>query len=121
MFAISAVVGPIADAGYGKWSFLTVLGMFIMSLCHEYWQVFLAQALAIARTGLWLPSNARTLHFPSSGRARSINRTAFRDPPYILLDVGLIFGSWASTSSCTLFSFLPSHRPECLYALKHIC
>ncbi|EQL38268.1 hypothetical protein BDFG_00635 [Blastomyces dermatitidis ATCC 26199] len=52
MFIISMIVGPIVDAGYlrsllGIGSLLTVLGIFMTSLCNEYWQVFLAQAITM--------------------------------------------------------------------------
>ena len=49
---IGAVTGPIYDAGYVRHlllggSVLTVFGQMMLSLCHEYWQVFLAQAVCI--------------------------------------------------------------------------
>ncbi|KAL4869525.1 hypothetical protein BDV12DRAFT_208375 [Aspergillus spectabilis] len=52
MFILSLFVGPIVDAGYltsllGLGSMLTILGIFMTSLCRGYWQVFLAQALTM--------------------------------------------------------------------------
>ncbi|KAH8429451.1 uncharacterized protein LDX57_007113 [Aspergillus melleus] len=52
MFILSAFVGPIVDAGFLRsllilGSLLAVLGMFMTSLCSQYWQVFLAQALTM--------------------------------------------------------------------------
>lgn len=49
---IGAVTGPIYDAGYAKallltGSFLIVFGQMMLSLCHNYWQVMLAQAVTI--------------------------------------------------------------------------
>lgn len=50
MFLVSVIAGPIVDTGHLKsllalGSLLTVLGMFMTSLCNAYWQVFLAQAV----------------------------------------------------------------------------
>lgn len=52
MFLVSVVAGPIVDAGHlksllGVGSVLTILGMFMTSLCSSYWQVFLAQAITM--------------------------------------------------------------------------
>ncbi|KAL4902792.1 major facilitator superfamily domain-containing protein [Aspergillus multicolor] len=52
MFIFSLFVGPIVDAGYlspllALGSFFTILGISMTSLCNEYWQVFLAQALTM--------------------------------------------------------------------------
>lgn len=52
MFLVSVIAGPIVDAGHlrpllGIGSLLAVLGMFMTSLCTAYWQVFLAQAVAM--------------------------------------------------------------------------
>ena len=49
---VGALSGPIYDAGYFKslvfgGSFLAVLGQMMLSLCKEYYQVFLAQALCV--------------------------------------------------------------------------
>jgi MFS family permease len=49
---VGAVTGPIYDAGYHRWliifgSFLLVFGQMMLSLCHAYWQVLLAQAFCI--------------------------------------------------------------------------
>ncbi|PGG99635.1 hypothetical protein GX51_06190 [Blastomyces parvus] len=161
MFIISMIVGPIVDAGYlrsllGIGSLLTVLGIFMTSLCTEYWQVFLAQAITMGLGFgcLYVPaptivsqyfhaSTALAMGVASAGSAlggviypiifarlqpqigfawatrvlgfivlatqlpplilmksRSspttkyslVDRTAFKDVPYILLNFGLIFG-----------------------------
>ncbi|KAK2808332.1 hypothetical protein FQN49_008727, partial [Arthroderma sp. PD_2] len=163
MFILSMAVGPVVDAGYlksllGVGSLLTVLGMFMTSLCSEYWQVFLAQAITMGlgfgclyvpapavvsqyfhkRTALAMgassagsavggiiypiiftrlqprigfPWATRAIGFiilgtqllpfflmklrsvPTSKRKYSlVDKTAFRDRPYILLNTGLIFG-----------------------------
>ncbi|PLB51570.1 monocarboxylate permease-like protein [Aspergillus steynii IBT 23096] len=52
MFILSAFVGPVVDAGFLRsllilGSLLAILGMFMTSLCSQYWQVFLAQALTM--------------------------------------------------------------------------
>jgi predicted MFS family arabinose efflux permease len=49
---VSAIAGPIYDAGYFRellfgGSFLLILGQMMLSLCHAYWQVLLAQAFCI--------------------------------------------------------------------------
>lgn len=55
-FALCAVSGRLADAGYTRaavagGSLLVVLGTFATSLCTEYWQIFLAQGVC---TGIGL-------------------------------------------------------------------
>lgn len=62
---VGALTGPIYDAGYFRGllligSFLLVLGQMMLSLCHTYWQVLLAQAICIGiGTGaLFIPSVA---------------------------------------------------------------
>lgn len=49
---VGALTGPIYDAGYFRHlllvgSFLVVFGQMMLSLCGEYYQVFLAQAICI--------------------------------------------------------------------------
>ena len=51
---ISAVSGPIYDAGFSRalvfsGSCFVILGTFMLSICKEYWQVLLAQGIC---TGL---------------------------------------------------------------------
>lgn len=62
-FALGAVSGPLMDAGYfhyvvGAGSALLVFCLFMLSLCKQYWQVFLAQAIGIgiANGLLFLPA-----------------------------------------------------------------
>ncbi|KUJ09758.1 MFS monocarboxylate transporter-like protein [Mollisia scopiformis] len=59
------VTGPIFDAGYLRalvftGSFLVVFGMMMTSICHEYWQIILAQGIVVgAGAGcMMLPSIA---------------------------------------------------------------
>ena len=52
LMIVGAVTGPLYDAGYfyyliGIGSFLVVFGLMMTSLCTEYWQVMLAQAICI--------------------------------------------------------------------------
>ncbi|KAI0439483.1 major facilitator superfamily domain-containing protein [Xylaria telfairii] len=77
---LGAFTGPLFDAGYlrpllGAGCFLIVLGMATLSLATTYWQVFLAQALAVGiGSGLvYVPSLAlvSTL-FPESSRPWAI-------------------------------------------------
>jgi hypothetical protein len=65
LLIVGMVSGPIYDAGYFHslligGSFMLVLGQMMLSLCHEYWQVLLAQAICIGvGTGaLFIPSVA---------------------------------------------------------------
>lgn len=62
---VGALTGPIYDAGYFRallmtGSFLVVFGQMMVSLCHEYWQVLLAQAfcIGIGAGCLFVPSVA---------------------------------------------------------------
>ncbi|KAL6705787.1 hypothetical protein ACN47E_006425 [Coniothyrium glycines] len=62
---VGALTGPIYDAGHFRalligGSFLLVLGQMMLSLCHSYYQVLLAQAICIGvGTGmLFIPSVA---------------------------------------------------------------
>ena len=52
MFLVSMLAGLIFDAGHLKpllWAgtLLTVLGMFMTSICQTYWQCFLAQGVMV--------------------------------------------------------------------------
>ncbi|EMD58340.1 hypothetical protein GGP41_009681 [Bipolaris sorokiniana] len=65
LMMVGALTGPIYDAGYFRelllvGSFLLVFGQMMLSLCHAYWQVLLAQAFCIGiGTGcLFVPSVA---------------------------------------------------------------
>jgi len=65
LLMVGALTGPLYDAGYFRsllifGSVMLVLGQMMLSLCHEYWQVLLAQALCIGiGTGaLFIPSVA---------------------------------------------------------------
>ena len=54
LMAVSAISGPIYDAGYSRTlvfsgSCFVVFGTFMLSICKEYWQVLLAQGIC---TGL---------------------------------------------------------------------
>lgn len=52
LMLVGAATGPIYDAGYFRelllsGSFLIVLGQMMLSLCKNYWEAFLAQAICI--------------------------------------------------------------------------
>lgn len=52
LFAIGTVSGRLTDAGYFKLIFtagvvIQVFGLFMTSLCTQYWQIFLAQAVCL--------------------------------------------------------------------------
>jgi predicted MFS family arabinose efflux permease len=62
---VGALTGPIYDAGYFRsllifGSIMLVLGQMMLSLCHAYWQVLLAQAfcIGIGAGALFIPSVA---------------------------------------------------------------
>ncbi|KAF4552276.1 Aspyridones efflux protein apdF [Elsinoe fawcettii] len=62
---VGPLMGPIYDAGYfriliGVGSFLVVFGHMMLSLCTQFWQVFLAQALCVGLGAgcLFVPSVA---------------------------------------------------------------
>jgi MFS family permease len=71
MFLVSFLIGPIFDAGYLHQllligSLLSALGLFMTSLCTIYWQIFLAQgvAMGIGFGCLYLPAPALvSMHF----------------------------------------------------------
>ncbi|KAI5921762.1 MFS general substrate transporter [Camillea tinctor] len=161
LFFVSIIAGPVFDLGYlrsllGVGSLLLVLGMFLLSITTQYWQVFLTQGLmmGLGFGCLYLPapavvsqyfhaSTALAVGVSSAGsalggviypiafnqlqarigfgwairvlgfillvtslvalltmkaraipaRKRSlIDRTAFRDIPYLLFTLGLFFG-----------------------------
>ena len=52
MMLIGVCAGWLLDAGYLQFiliggTFMTVLGMFMLSLCTKYWQILLAQAFCV--------------------------------------------------------------------------
>ncbi|KAI0006260.1 putative MFS monocarboxylate transporter [Xylariaceae sp. FL0662B] len=65
LLVVGVISGPLYDAGHlrlllGSGAFLVTLGMMMTSICTEYWQVMLAQALCLGvGTGcLYIPSIA---------------------------------------------------------------
>ncbi|KAF2268060.1 MFS general substrate transporter [Lojkania enalia] len=65
LLLVGALTGPLYDAGYFRallicGSVMLVLGQMMLSLCHEYWQVLLAQAfcIGIGCGALFIPSVA---------------------------------------------------------------
>ena len=65
LLEVGALTGPIYDAGYFRelllfGSFMLVFGQMMLSLCHTYWQVLLAQAfcIGIGTGALFVPSVA---------------------------------------------------------------
>ncbi|OAL43574.1 MFS general substrate transporter [Pyrenochaeta sp. DS3sAY3a] len=65
LLMVGALTGPIYDAGYFRellvfGSVMLILGQMMLSLCHEYWQVLLAQAfcIGIGTGALFVPSVA---------------------------------------------------------------
>ncbi|CAD6450507.1 6dde2068-41d6-464d-8dad-072732efd642 [Sclerotinia trifoliorum] len=79
LFLTSVSAGPIFDAGYYKvllWagSILTVLGMFMTSICNEYYQFFLAQGIMMGLGFglLYLPAPAIVSQFFHVRRAIAV-------------------------------------------------
>lgn len=65
LMLVGALTGPVYDAGYFRYliavgSFLVVFGHMMLSICTQYWQAFLAQAICVGLgTGcLFVPSVA---------------------------------------------------------------
>ena len=62
---VGVVTGPLYDYGYfrvliGVGSILVVFGMMMTSICHEYWEVMLAQGIVVGLGSgcLFVPSVA---------------------------------------------------------------
>jgi MFS family permease len=65
MFITSLLTGPLFDAGYLKsllWTgtLLSLVGIFLTSICKEYWQFFMTQAvlMGLGFGLLYLPAPA---------------------------------------------------------------
>jgi MFS family permease len=83
LVALALVLGPLFDRGYFRpmivcGSILTVLGMMMVSLAKQYWQVFLAQALCVGLGSslLFLPSVALVATYFTTKRALAIGVVA---------------------------------------------
>lgn len=83
LFLVSAVTGPIFDAGYihtllGVGSFLVVLGTMMTSLVTQYYQAFLAQGLCIGLGAgmMFVPSIAVVSTYFDKHRAFAIGVSA---------------------------------------------
>ena len=76
MLLISIVTGPLYDMGYmhslvNIGTFAIVFGMMMTSVCHEYWQFFLAQGVMVGFGNglLFLPSIAIVPQYFSRNKA----------------------------------------------------
>ena len=81
------VAGPLFDAGYFRsllatGTFLVVFGMFMVSLCTEYWQVLLAQGFCVGIGAglLFLPSAAVLSQYFSRRRAIALGLQSVGSP-----------------------------------------
>ncbi|KAL2142700.1 hypothetical protein VTI28DRAFT_788 [Corynascus sepedonium] len=87
LFLVGVVAGPLYDAGYFRHLlivglFLIVLGQFMTSLCTAYWQVMLAQGIAMGiGMGLtFLPSAAILGQYFSRHRALALGLSSVGSP-----------------------------------------
>ncbi|KAH6650553.1 major facilitator superfamily domain-containing protein [Chaetomium tenue] len=87
LFLVGVVAGPLYDAGYFRHLllvglFLIVLGQFMTSLCTAYWQVMLAQGVAMGiGMGLtFLPSAAIMGQYFSRHRALALGIASAGSP-----------------------------------------
>ncbi|KAH6853946.1 major facilitator superfamily domain-containing protein [Chaetomium sp. MPI-CAGE-AT-0009] len=87
LFLVGVVAGPLYDAGYFRHLlvvglFLVVLGQFMTSLCTAYWQVMLAQGIAMGvGMGLvFLPSAAILGQYFSRHRALALGLASAGSP-----------------------------------------
>ncbi|CAG8953951.1 hypothetical protein HYFRA_00010912 [Hymenoscyphus fraxineus] len=75
----AGLVGPLFDRGYLRiliqlGTFLVVFGMMMLSLCTQYWQVFLSQGLTVGLGlgCLFLPSVAVLAHYFSKRKSAAL-------------------------------------------------
>jgi MFS family permease len=87
LFLVGVVAGPLYDAGYFRQLlfvglFLIVLGQFMTSLCTAYWQVMLAQGIAMGvGMGLtFLPSAAILGQYFTRHRALALGLSSVGSP-----------------------------------------
>lgn len=101
LLAVGVISGPLYDAGHlrfllGAGLFLVTFGMMMTSLCTEYWQVILAQALCIGvGTGcLYIPSIAIIPEYFSKRKALAMgivtSGSSFGGVIYALMFQGLV-------------------------------
>lgn len=101
LLAVGVISGPLYDAGHlrfllGSGLFLVTFGMMMTSLCHEYWQVILAQSLCIGvGTGcLYIPSIAIIPEYFSKRKALAMgivsSGSSFGGVIYALMFQGLV-------------------------------
>lgn len=93
LFLTSIVAGPLFDAGYLQtllWSgaLLTVVGMFMTSICGSYWQTFLAQGVMVGLGFgcLYLPAPALVSQYFAKRRVLAIGVSS----------IGSALGMWLS-------------------------
>lgn len=87
LLLLGMVSGPLFDAGYfrsllASGTFLVVFGMFMTSLCTEYWQVLLAQGFCVGIGAglLFLPSAAVLSQYFSRRRAVALGLQSVGSP-----------------------------------------
>ncbi|KAL2271330.1 hypothetical protein VTJ83DRAFT_701 [Remersonia thermophila] len=87
LFLVGVVAGPLYDAGFFRHLlaaglFLLVLGQFVTSVCRAYWQVMLAQgvAMGVGMGLLFLPSAAILSQYFSKRRALALGLSSMGSP-----------------------------------------